>query len=652
MPNCLNYVALVVVLLASSCFTQVSVCGNGQIDGAEQCDDGAETIRCNLDCTIAVCGDGRRNLMAGEDCDEGGETVTCDRDCTLPQCGDQVVNLTAGEACDDGAETTRCDADCTQATCGDGTLNRKAGESCDDGGETSFCNGDCTVSECGDQYVNASSGEECDDGAESASCDADCTFAICGDGTINTTRGEDCEDGNILDHDGCSSVCRLPIRMDLSIADLKLVGEAPEDAASLGLSGAGDVNGDGFGDLLVGAYVHDAGGDGAGAAYLISGPRAGTLDLSKADAKFVGEEDDSFTGFSVAGGGDINRDGFDDILIGAYGNGPAITRRGAVYLIHGPVTGLIDLAYADAKLTGEVGYLAGYHVASAGDVNGDGFVDVVAGAIGYEVGESRSGAAYVIYGPFSGFQALEDAGATLVGEDDDDFAGYSVAGPGDVDGDGLDDIVVGALWEAEGGSTAGAAYLVLGPPTSTVNLADADAKLVGEAASNKAGRSTAGGDIDGDGLADIIVGADENAEGGTGAGAAYVVYGPVNGTVTLAAADAKLVGEAALDRVAFHVANAGDVDGDGNDDILVGAPFKYPYGAAYLVLGAPMGTVDLMNADARFTGDSEGDQAGYRVAGAGDVDGDGLADMLVGDIKHKAGGESAGTAFLVLGQRL
>lgn len=181
-------------------------CGDSVVNTAagEECDDGGFSAGCDDDCTNAVCGDGLVNPNAGELCDEGPDSPTCDSDCTAAECGDGVVNMAAGEACDEMVMTETCDVDCTEPVCGDGLINMLANEECDGMGETPACNSDCTSSECGDMVLNMSAGEECDDGAPSATCDLDCTVAICGDATINLLAGEQCDDGNMIPDDGCT----------------------------------------------------------------------------------------------------------------------------------------------------------------------------------------------------------------------------------------------------------------------------------------------------------------------------------------------------------------------------------------------------------------------------------------------------------------
>ncbi len=183
--------------------TSSTTCGNGVVDGDEECDDGAESASCNADCTEARCGDSIVNAAAGETCDEGAQTATCNEDCTVAACGDGLLNTDAGEECDEGGETATCDDDCTAVACGDANSNEAAGEECDDGRETLGCDVDCTGSMCGDGVFNMSAGEECDDMGKSAACDVDCTAASCGDGDLNMAAGEEC------DHAGESLLCNV-----------------------------------------------------------------------------------------------------------------------------------------------------------------------------------------------------------------------------------------------------------------------------------------------------------------------------------------------------------------------------------------------------------------------------------------------------------
>ena len=251
----------------------------------------------------------------------------------------------------------------------------------------------------------------------------------------------------------------------------------------------------------------------------------GSLDLSLADAKFIGENASDSVGYSVASAGDVNLDGYDDLIVGAEGDDDGGDRAGAAYLILGPVTGDVDLSMADAKFIGEdAGDSAGLVVASACDVNGDGYDDLIVAASGDDDGGDAAGAAYLILGPVAGDVDLSAADAKFIGEDENDSAGRSVASAGDVNGDGYDDLIVGASGDADGGNYAGAAYLILGPVAGDVDLSLANAKVIGEDEGDNAGFSVApAGDVNGDGHADLIVGASGDDDGGTEAGAAYLI---------------------------------------------------------------------------------------------------------------------------------
>lgn len=275
-------------------------------------------------------------------------------------------------------------------------------------------------------------------------------------------------------------------------------------------------------------------------------------------------------------------------------------------------------------LTGAaVGDQFGYSVASAGDVNGDGFSDVIIGASFNDSGGLDAGRAYIYYG---GMVMDAVADVILTGGAADDRFGVSVAGAGDINGDGFSDVIVGAYFNDAGGTNAGRAYVYYGGMAMNTI---ADVILTGGVADDRFGTSVAGAaDVNGDGFSDVIVGAYLDDAGGLDAGRAFVYFG---GVAMNAGVDAILTGEAAGDAFGISVASAGDINGDGLGDMIVGAYLNDAGGTnagrAFLYLNSLTGT-DIP--DWTITGEAVGDQLGNSVASAGDVNGDGFSDVIVG----------------------
>ena len=451
------------------------------------------------------------------------------------------------------------------------------------------------------------------------------------------------------------------IEIDLSLADAKLVGEEPDDSAGFDAAAAGDVNGDGYDDLFLGAPANDAGGDNAGAAYLVSGPVTGRFDLSRSNAVLVGETTNDLVGEALAGAGDVNADGYDDLIVGSRLHN---AREGIAYLALGPVSGTRDLSLADASLLGELsGSQTGYDVSGAGDTDGDGYDDVLV-STGLTPPGPGHRFVYVVRGPVTGAFDLGFADAVVEIDAGSTFDDTYVAEAGDVNGDGLGDLLIGSPYDSEVADGAGAAYLAYGPVSGTGGAPLWDAKLLGEEVGDLAGRGIAGGgDVDGDGNDDLLIGAWGNDRGGDSAGAAYLVLGPVHGTRDVArAADATLLGTnagAAEHAGGYMVSIAGDVDLDGRADMLIGAPYNSQVflfaGAAYLVLSPVGGTVDLSTADVTFRAEARLDFAGVAGGFAGDVDADGRADVLLGapgNDRHDGRRDDSGAAYVLYGAGL
>ena len=406
--------------------------------------------------------------------------------------------------------------------------------------------------------------------------------------------------------------------LDLATLDgtngFTLIGIEAEDKSGWSVSSAGDVNGDGFADLIVGAPFGESAAYNEGESYVVFGKAswAGTplLDLATMDGtngfRLVGVDASDNSGYSVSSAGDVNGDGFDDLIVATpYAN----SLDGEAYVVFGKAswaaTPSLDLATLDGingfRLTGiDPSDLTGWSVSSAGDVNGDGFADLIVGAPGADSagGAEQEGESYVVFGkaswagtPSLDLAALDgSSGFRLIGIDAYDNSGRSVSSAGDVNGDGFDDVIVGA--PGGGGVVFGKASWA---GTPSLDLAELDGAtgflLIGGA--DGSGRSvSSAGDVNGDGFADLIVGA-PFAEGGSGE--SYVVYGKASWTGTpsldLATLDGtngfRLIGSDGGDQSGRSVSSAGDVNGDGFADLIVGAPGAGAYneGESYVIFG-------------------------------------------------------------------
>ena len=276
--------------------------------------------------------------------------------------------------------------------------------------------------------------------------------------------------------------------MDLSSLNgdngFRLDGVAAYDFSGESVSGAGDVNGDGFDDVIVGAYEADPNGYNSGSSYVVFGKASGfsaTLDLSNLDGsngfRLDGETQEDRSGWSVSAAGDVNGDGFDDVIISAPGAYPNRTYSGSNYVVFGKASGFdatLDLSSLDGsngfRLDGEIEFNgSGGSVSAAGDVNGDGFDDLIVGVAGADFNGISSGSSYVVLGKASDFDATLDLssldgsnGFRLDGETAYDLSGVSVSAAGDVNGDGLDDLIVGAYRADPNGGASGSSYVIFG----------------------------------------------------------------------------------------------------------------------------------------------------------------------------------------------
>ncbi|MER2511667.1 MAG: hypothetical protein ABTQ25_04480 [Nitrosomonas ureae] len=489
-------------------------------------------------------------------------------------------------------------------------------------------------------------------------------------------------------------------RINLSSLDgsngFRLDGEVARDFLGFSVSSAGDVNGDGFDDVIIGApgapYI------GSGSSYVVFGRASGfdaVTNLSDLDGsngfRLDGETEGDQSGRSVSSAGDVNGDGFDDVIVGAFLADPNDYSSGSSYVIFGQASGF-DAVMNLSDLDGSTGFrldgetardYSGRSVSNAGDVNGDGFDDVIIGApLANDPNGRYSGSSYVVFGKASGFDAamnlsaLDGSNGFRLDGATGDYLGTSVSNAGDVNGDGFDDVIVGAFRADPNGDRSGSSYVVFGQASgfdAVMDLSDLDGsngfRLDGERQLDYSGRSvSSAGDVNGDGFDDVIIGSRNANSNGLSSGSSYVIFGKASGfdaTMDLSGLDGsngfRLDGEAAHDNSGISsVSSAGDVNGDGFDDVIIGAygaPNGDHFGSSYVVFGKASGFDAAMNLSTldgsngfRLDGETTGDNLGGSVSSAGDVNGDGFDDLIVGAWGADPNGDLSGSSYIIFGR--
>ena len=474
-----------------------------------------------------------------------------------------------------------------------------------------------------------------------------------------------------------------------------LNGIAAYDFSGNSVSSAGDINGDGIDDLIIGASFADPNGDFSGQSYVVFGNSTGfstTLNLSTLNGTngFIlnGIAARDISGVSVSSAGDINGDGIDDLIIGASSADPNGSNSGQSYVVFGNSTGFsatLNLSTLNGTngfaINGIAAYdYSGISISSAGDINGDGIDDLIIGAYGASPNGDLSGQSYVVFGNSTGFSQTLDLstlngtnGFAINGIAAFDRSGSSVSSAGDVNGDGIDDLIIGANGASPNGDLSGQSYVVFGNSTGfspTLNLSTLNGTsgfiLNGIAAGDQSGNSvSSAGDVNGDGIDDLIIGARAADPNGDYSGQSYVVFGNSTGfsaTLNLSTLNGTngfaINGIAAYDNSGFSVSSAGDVNGDGIDDLIIGARGGSSSGQSYVVFGNSTGFSPTLNLSTlngtngfAINGIAAGDQSGYSVSSAGDVNGDGIDDLIIGAYGASPNGSYSGQSYVVFGNR-
>ncbi|MDM7916400.1 MAG: integrin alpha, partial [Candidatus Eisenbacteria bacterium] len=395
--------------------------------------------------------------------------------------------------------------------------------------------------------------------------------------------------------------------------------ESNQIAAELGqtLGTAGDVNGDGYDDIVAGTWLYDDGNnDTVGAVFLYLGSPSGPG--ASPDWTALGSDDGAALGLSLSTAGDVNADGFSDLVVGALHYGGQNLGFALVY--HGSASGLGATPAWVKTITNPGDGVFGFSVSTAGDVNGDGYGDVIVGSCAYG---DVVGSAYVFYGSPTGLYTVH-AWSTHSPQDLANY-GFAVATAGDVNGDGYSDVMVGADHFDNFDDDEGRVFVYYG---SADGLATSVSWWVdGEQAGAQYGSAlSSAGDVNGDGYADILIGAMRYDAGGTDTGRAVLYLGSHAGLEGSPAWTTD--GAHAQEYLGHCVATAGDANGDGFSDILVGSiGYDGSTGRAQGFYGGPRG----LSTAASWIGESNQTSAGFgnAVASAGDVNGDGYSDIVV-----------------------
>ncbi len=409
---------------------------------------------------------------------------------------------------------------------------------------------------------------------------------------------------------------------------------------------AGDVNGDGYSDVIIGANAGDSDHSDKGKVFVYHGSSSGLGSTAAWTAQ--SDQADSRFGAAVNTAGDVNGDGYSDVIVGAFYYDHPENGEGMAFVYHGSSSGLSGSPSWSAESNLAIAAFGG-SVGTAGDINGDGYADVVVGARLFTNGQTYEGAGYVYEGSATGLAASPVW--TLESNHQNAYFGGAVRTAGDVNGDGFSDVIFGAYGYTNGQTDEGRAFLYYGAPSG---LSDTSAQWLNESNQSASyyGVSVGNaGDVNGDGFSDVIIGASYYDNGQTDEGKVFVYHGSEDGPDTTA--DWTAEGGQAETYFGSAVATAGDVNGDGHADVIIGANNYQPSGGIITTgkvvvhFGSSSGL--SATADWSASGDQDDCTFGYAVGSAGDVNGDGYADILITAAFYDNGQTDEGRAYVYHG---
>ena len=603
--------------------------GSGESEWGGDCDDGNADLNPETLWYIDFDGDGYGyDAVTTAACEAPSGYVADNTDCDE---SNAEINPGATEVCDDLDVDENCsgDADDADATVDTSTYSTFYVDSDTDG----YGDPEVTVSQCDLPSGYTTDWSDCDDS----------------DIAVSPAETEVCNDG--IDNDCSGDAPECGLSGDYTDSDADVVFEGAYSGGDFGdRFDMLDMNGDGYADLVASEWDYTGTNGDDGRAGIFLGPVTADADISSADSTVEGDAYYDRIGFEVASAGDLDADGYDDLLLGGYGG--SSSGRGAAYLIYGSATitgdwGITDVTSASFTGPGNSSDFFGFELARTGDLNADGYGDIAIGGYGIDTVASSGGAVYIFHGPSTGFSGAythSDADITFNGDSSSYYVGYDdTVGITDLDGDGSNDYMLGSYYASS--SYYGSVFIHHGAVSAGTYAAEADADAVIAGASGSYdyfGRAVFanpdGWDFNGDGYNDFGV---YEYYGSSNAGTFYVFNG--SATQWSGSSNAAVVAQLTISgtNTYDYLGAAGvtaDLNGDGQGDLALGAGSDDSGtsggGAVYGWYGPVSTTGNIVASttnDFAILGTSETYlYAGYYRMAAGDQNADGVNDLFIG----------------------